>query len=81
MQELKATRAREIDKASVTEATANLVNNETVSKEQDPGMTAGDFYFKDNFITTPNPVPTGFFARLMWKLKGRKITGTYPDGN
>jgi hypothetical protein len=76
MESLKATQAREIDKASVTEAETLVVNNEVMAKVSEPAMQAGDFYFKPNVVTTNSGAPTGCFKRLVWKLKGSPATTT-----
>ena len=73
MQDLKATQAREIDKASITEAETIVVNNEMVRKAEEPAMQAGDFYFRPNVITSIAAEPIGFFKRLVWKLKGSPL--------
>jgi hypothetical protein len=50
MDGLKATRAREITKESVTEAESLVVNGVSVSKPSEPPMQAGDFYFRPSVV-------------------------------
>jgi hypothetical protein len=76
MQELKATQAREIDKASVTEAEAIAINGVMDSSADSPEMKAGDFYFRPNLVTKAGAEPTGFFRRMVWKLSGKPYTIT-----
>jgi hypothetical protein len=73
MQDLKAVQAREIDKATITEAETLVVNGEMVNKAEAPAMQAGDFYFRPNVVATNGSEPTGFFKRLVWKLKGSPV--------
>ena len=50
MEALKAQKAREITKESVTEAETLVVNGVSVSKPQENPMQAGDFYFRPTLI-------------------------------
>ena len=71
MQDLKAVQAREIDKATITEAETLVVNGEMVDKAEAPAMQAGDFYFRPNFVQSgPITLPTNLFKKLLWKLLG-----------
>jgi hypothetical protein len=71
MQELKATKAREIDKASVTEAESLLVDGALSTELSEPVMQAGDFYFRNTFVSRKPDEPIGFFKRLVWQLSGK----------
>jgi hypothetical protein len=77
MESLKATQAREIDKASVAEAEAIALNGVMQDSNADsPEMKAGDFYFRPNLVTTTNAAPSGFFRRIVWKLSGKALAIT-----
>jgi hypothetical protein len=66
MQELKATQAREIDKASVTEAESLLVDGALSTDTSKPVMQAGDFYFRSELRERQTSLPpNGFWKRLL----------------
>jgi hypothetical protein len=76
MQELKATQAREIDKASVTEAETLFLEDALSPDPTKPVMQEGDFYFRANLVVKADDPPTAFFKRLIWKLTGKPYTIT-----
>jgi len=61
MEALKATKAREITKESVTEAETLVVNGVSVSKPQN-SMQAGDFYFRPTVLERVTAAP--WYRRL-----------------
>jgi len=63
MEALKATKAREITKESVTEAEMLVVNGVSVSKPQESPMLAGDFYFRSTLVK--HPIKPSWFLRLL----------------
>jgi hypothetical protein len=68
MEALKATKAHEITKESVTEAETLVVNGVSVSKPSERPMQAGDFYFRPSLI--PHISQPSWFGRIL----GRKPT-------
>ena len=71
MELFKATQAREIDKASVTEAESLLVNGALSTELSAPVMKAGDFYFRPVYVSTALVKSSvGFFKKLWLKLFG-----------
>lgn len=62
---LKATKAREITKESVTEAETLVVNGVSVSKPAEHPMQAGDFYFRPTLIQSTKTLP--WYRRLFIK--------------
>lgn len=62
MEALKATKAREITKESVTEAEM-VVNGVSVSKLPENPMQAGDFYFRSTLVQRIVKVP--WYLRLL----------------
>lgn len=65
---LKATKAREISKASVTEAETLVVNGVSVSKPQESPMQAGDFYFRPTYVQ--RFVKANWFSKLFGDKDG-----------
>ena len=63
MEALKATTAREITRASVTESETLVVNGVSISKPQQGPMQAGDFYFRPTVIE--RVVRPSWFSRVV----------------
>jgi hypothetical protein len=76
MEVLKATKAREITKESVTEAESLVVNGVSVSKPSERPMQAGDFYFRPTVIqhVTTAPWLRRLFFREQTQIKHEQIT-------
>jgi hypothetical protein len=70
MEVLKATKAHEITKESVTEAETLVVNGVSVSKPQQSPMQAGDFYFRPTLIEHVTTSP--WYRRWFLNEKTRK---------
>jgi hypothetical protein len=68
---LKATKAREITKESVTEAETLVVNGVSVSQSKTQQMQAGDFYFRPTVVQTV--IKTPWYRRLFSKDSTRLL--------
>lgn len=71
MEPLKATKAREITKESVTEAETLFVNGVPVSKAPEHPMQAGDFYFR--LTPTQSVAKTPLWRRILLRETRNRI--------
>lgn len=77
METLKAAKAREITKQSVTEAEVLMVNGTTASKPQESPMQAGDFYFRPSVVqhVITSPWYRRLFLNEKTHVKHEMVTG------